>query len=102
MHRTRSDCSGFSLETPDLINGVRNGVVEWGYTSKHTKDVTHNITVADLRWLAPYLQTITADQLHTGLKASGATDRQAACWDGALENRIRQIEAVARLGRNWR
>lgn len=102
MHRTRGDCSGFTQETPDLINGVRDGVVEWGFTSKHTNDVTHNITVEDLRWLAPYLQSITDDQLRTGLKASGATDRQTDCWAGALENRMQQVEAVARLGRLWR
>ncbi len=102
MHRTRSDCSGFFLQTPDFITGVRNGVVRWGYTSKRTGDVTRGITVADLRWLVPYLQPITAAQVHSGLMASGATDRQAACWNGALETRIRQIETVARLGRNWR
>ena len=101
MDRTRSDCSGFSLETPDFIKGVRGNVVEWGYIGKRTRDVTENITVDDLRWLAPFLERITPAEIRSGLKASGATDRQTACWAGALENRMRQIEAVARTGRYW-
>ncbi len=101
MNRTRSDCSGFALQTPAFITGVRNGVVQWGYTSKRT-DITQGITVADLRWLAPYLGAINAAEIRRGLKASGATDRQAVCWDGSLEDRIRQIQTVARLGRYWR
>ncbi|HUB80487.1 MAG TPA: hypothetical protein VMB03_16900 [Bryobacteraceae bacterium] len=99
MGRTRADCSGFFYQTPDFITGVDHGVVKWGYKSKRTKDVTKGITVADLRWLAPYLDAITPAQMRIGLKASGATDRQAACWEGALSGRIHQIDTVARTGK---
>jgi len=99
MHRTRSDCSGFALETPEFIQGVRHGHVEWGYSGKRTADTTRGITVEDLRWVSPYLARITDTEIRTGLKASGATDRQTACWAGALEDRMRQIETVARSGR---
>jgi hypothetical protein len=100
--RTRSDCSGFHYQTPEFITGVSGGVVRWGYQSKRTQDVTKGITVADLRWLAPYLNAIKPAEIRIGLKASGATDRQAACWEQALTERIHQIDTVVRTGRYWR
>jgi hypothetical protein len=102
MRRTRSDCSGFVLDTPAFVTGVRESVVEWGYSGKHAQDVTSAITVEDLKWLAPYLERITDSEIRAGLKASGATERQMTCWAEALVNRIHQLEAVARLGRSWR
>ncbi|HUK16295.1 MAG TPA: hypothetical protein VLW65_07760 [Bryobacteraceae bacterium] len=102
MRRTRSDCSGFTRDSPHFINGVRGNVVEWGYSGKHEDDVRGGITLDDLRWLAPYLERITGEEIRAGLEASGATQRQTACWAGALEYRIRAIEAVARTGRYWR
>ena len=98
MRRTRSDCSGFSADTPRLITGVHGNVVVWGYSGKHEDDVRNGITVDDLRWLFPYLSAITAEQIRAGLKASGATDRQIASWTESLESRIHQVEAVARTG----
>jgi hypothetical protein len=100
LRRTRSDCSGFAQDTRHFITGVRGDVVEWGYAGKRAQDVKAGITVEDLRWLAPYLERITDQEIRTGLKASGATDRQTACWADALEDRMRQVEAVARLGRH--
>ncbi len=102
MRRTRSDCSGFTADSPDLITGVRGNIVEWRYSGKNQDDVKSGITVDDLRWLAPYLERITAEEIRAGLKASGATPRQTACWAGALEYRMRAIEAVAQTGRYWR
>jgi len=51
--------------------------------------------VDDLRWLAPHLSGITNEHLVAGLKASGATDRQARCWSGSIEKRIQQLKAAA-------
>jgi len=100
--RTRSDCSGFSADTPHLITGVHGNVVVWGYSGKHADDVRNGITVDDLRWLAPHLSAITAEQIRVGLGASGATDRENACWTESLESRIHEVEAVARTGRESR
>jgi hypothetical protein len=102
MRRTRSDCSGFSADTPQLITGVQGNVVVWGYSGKHEDDVRNDITVDDLRWLAPQLSAITPDQIRAGLKASGATDRQNASWTESLESRIHEVEAVARTGQYYR
>jgi hypothetical protein len=98
LRRTRSDCSGFSADTPHLITKVDGDVVVWGYSGKHETDVRSGITVDDLRWLAPHLSAITAEQIRAGLKASGATDGQTACWTESLESRIHEIGSVARTG----
>jgi hypothetical protein len=98
MRRTRSDCSGYAADTPKLITAVRGNVVEWGYEGKHQDDVRGFITVEDLRWLAPYLARITDEQIRAGLKASGATGRQTACWAEAIGSRVREIQMVAQTG----
>jgi hypothetical protein len=98
MRRTRSDCSGYAIDTPRLITAVRGNVVEWGFEGKHQDDVRGGITVNDLRWLAPYLVRITDGEIRAGLKASGATERQTACWAGAIESRVREIQTVAQTG----
>jgi hypothetical protein len=98
MRRTRSDCSGFVADTPHFVEGVQNGEVEFGYSGKHGEDVKAGISVEDVRWLAPYLQRIADADIRAGLKGSGATDRQTVCWAGALEDRIGQLEQVARTG----
>jgi hypothetical protein len=99
MQRTRSDCSGYTAETPRLIAAVHGNVIEWGYSGKHDQDVRSGITVNDLRWLAPYLARITDVQIRAGLKSSGATGRQTACWASAIESRIREIQTVAQTGK---
>ena len=96
--RTRGDCSGFRADTPHLISGVHGSIVLWGYSGKHEGDVRNGITIDDLRWLAPHLSAITAEQIRAGLKASGATDRENASWTESLEMRIHAVEALARTG----
>jgi hypothetical protein len=100
--RTRSDCSGFSADTPHLITGINGNVVVWGYSGKHEDDIRNGITIDDLRWLAPYLSAVAAEQIRAGLKSSGATDRQTASWTDSLESRIQEVEAVARTGQSSR
>jgi hypothetical protein len=100
--RTRSDCTGFSADTPRLITGVRDNVVVWGYSGKHEEIVRNGITVDDLRWLDPYLSAITDEQIRAGLKASGANDRENATCTEALESRIHQVQTVARTGQYTR
>ena len=75
--------------------GIRS-ILAGGYSGKHAQDVKSGITVDDLRWLAPYLERITGEEIRAGLKASGATDRQTECWAAALEQRMRRVEAVAK------
>lgn len=92
--RDQSDCAGFALDTPKFVRRTPNGL-DWGFSGKHAGDLT-DVTVDDLRWISPKLSAITDDQLIAGLKASGATDRQARCWTISLQNRIHQIADAAR------
>jgi hypothetical protein len=52
--------------------------------------------VEDVRWLLPYLSRATPDGISVALKTSGATERQAHCWAMSIENRIEQLQAIAK------
>ncbi len=95
MRRDRSDCSGFAADTPKFVRSAHGGPIAWGYSGKH-EEVRSGITADDIRWLLQYLHRITPEEIQAGLKASGATDRQTACWSDSIQDRIRQLEAVAR------
>ncbi len=96
FRRDQSDCSGYVRDTPRFIRGVHGNQVEFGFVGKHGDDLNRGITVEDVRWLLPYLLRITPGQLRAGLEASGAADRQTACWAAAIEHRIQQLQAVAK------
>jgi hypothetical protein len=96
LRRDQSDCPSFVEDSPHFVKGVRAGEIEWGFDGKHGDDLRKGITVADVRWLLPHLRRITPEQLQAGLKASGATERQAGCWAGAIGERIRQLSDVAK------
>jgi len=96
MRRDQSDCSGYTHDDTNFVKHVSGGGIEWGYEGKHSQDVESNLTIDDVHWLLQQLDRIRREDLHTGLKASGATDRQASCWAAAIENRIQQLQAVAR------
>ena len=96
MRRDQSDCAGYTRDDSNFIKHADGAAIDWGYEGKHAVDIKTNITIGDVRWLLPYLERIRDEDLHTGLKASGATDRQTACWAAAIENRIHQLQAVAR------
>jgi hypothetical protein len=94
--RTRSDCSGFADDSSKFIKGTAGEIIEWGFRGKHEADVTNGITIDDARWLLGYMRSITDEEIRTGLRASGATERQTACWAWAINDRVHQLEAVAR------
>src|SRR5205807_3965265 len=88
--RGKSDCSGYTRDTPHFVKGVRQNLVEFGYTGKHN-DIKEGISTDDVRWLLRYLERVPADELRAGLKASGATERQSTCWSNAIENRVQEL-----------
>ena len=96
LRRDQSDCASYTQDTPHLVQGVQQNQVKWGFSGKHDADLKSGISVEDVRWLLTYLQLITQEQLQTGLKASGATERQSGCWARAIEDRIQELQAIAR------
>ncbi len=96
LRRDQSDSVGFAADTPQFIRDVQPGRIDWGYSGKFSDEIKAGIGRTDIEWLMPYLGRITPDDIHAGLIASGATQRQADCWTSSLQERIRQLKMAAR------
>jgi hypothetical protein len=93
--RGRWDCEGFSAQTPLLVQGVDGESVRWGYTGQRTADITDNISVEDVRWIAGYLGRLSDAQLRAAVVASGGTPDEAACFASALAARTNALRHIA-------
>ncbi|HEX6972763.1 MAG TPA: hypothetical protein VF147_00095 [Vicinamibacterales bacterium] len=89
--RGRWDPAGFAAQTPDFVQAVDDGVVQFGYAGQRTADVADDIKVTDVAWLYRYLGRITERQLRDALAASGANDEDAEQFTRALRERIAQL-----------
>jgi hypothetical protein len=98
LTRTKWDCVGFASQNADFVRGVKDGLVQWGYTGQRTDEATEGVTVEHVRWLHSYLRRVTDGQLREGLVASGAGPEEAECFTRALRGRIEQLGRVAELG----
>jgi hypothetical protein len=94
ISREKWDCGGFTGQTRNFIKGVKNGMVEFGYSGQHSKDFWSDIKVQDVQWLIQYLDRITDDQLKAGLASAGATPEDQVCFTKALRERIIQLRNV--------
>lgn len=94
--RDKFDCRAYSGQTPRFVLGANHGIVRWGYSGKHSPDITGNIRTSDVEWLLQYLGRITDEQLRRGLAASGATPEQMECFVPSIRDRIRQLQALSR------
>jgi hypothetical protein len=92
---TKWDCKGFAAQTPRFIKGVEDGLVQFGFSGKHEKDLSGDITVEDVKWLLKYLGPISDEQIRQGLFASGATANESDCYTVALRQRIEKLRQVA-------
>ena len=98
-NRTKWDCKGYTEQTPGLVKGVHNGLVDWGYTGQHTEDAVKGIQVSDVAWLMRYLGRVTDSQLRAGLRASGGTPDETECFTRAVRARITELRRVVDAGR---
>jgi hypothetical protein len=96
FQRTRWDAAAYAHQSAEFVRGVKDGRVVWGFQGKHGADVTTGITVDDVRWLLPYLTAISEEQLQAGLKASGASPVDARKFSAAIQQRIAQLQQIAR------
>lgn len=96
--RTKWDSKGFSSQSQDLVKGVQNGEVQWGYAGTHGADITKGIRVTDVQWLMRYLGQLTDAQIRRGLAASGATGEDLDLYARALRDRIQALDRIARTG----
>ncbi len=95
--REKWDCEGYAKQNREFVTSARNGRVEFGYKGQRTDDIRDGISVADLKWLMQYLGRITDQQLHDGLKASGATLQEEECFVRAIRERLEQLKSVAQF-----
>lgn len=102
LTRTKWDCEGFASQNAELVRGVENGVVAWGYTGQRTDEATEGLTIEDVRWLHARVSRITDRQLRDGLLACGATEEEADCFTRALRERIELLGRVAESGDAYR
>ena len=94
--REKWDAEGYASQTPDFIDEVEDGIVEWGYKGQRTSDGKDNISVADVRWLLQYVGRISDSQIRAGLQASGATAAEIRLFAPAIRTRINQMRSAAR------
>jgi hypothetical protein len=94
--REKWDSKGYASQTPEFIRKVKDGIVEWGYHGQRTSDGSHNISVADLRWVLRYVGRIGDAQIRAGLVASGATPAEVASFAPAIRARINQMRSAVR------
>jgi hypothetical protein len=88
------DCAGFTRQSREFMQGVRNGMVAFGYRGQHTKDFDSGVRASDVVWLMQWLGRVSDDQLRAGLQASGANENETACLSAALRDRIEQLRTV--------
>ena len=92
------DCSAFTAQTKSFLQGRAGQYLRFGFTGQHTDDFKNDITVEDVRWLMRYLGRITDAQIQNGLRASGATPDEAACFAMQLRERINQLRCAVSSG----
>jgi hypothetical protein len=94
--RQKWDAQGFLNESPNLVKGVDNGTVIWGYTGQRTSDAIQNISVEDVRWLCSYLSQLKDSQFEAGLRASGASEEEVKMFVRGLRERINHLAEIVR------
>lgn len=87
------DCAGFTAQTPELVKGVHDGHVVFGFEG-HVPGFNDGIAPTDVRWLTDRLGRITDAQIRAGLVASGATIAEVDCFGKALRDRVAALLAI--------
>jgi hypothetical protein len=95
FRRSRWDSAAYERQTSHFVKQGRDGELLWGFTGKHGPEIRAGITVADVRWLVPYLRRTTGEQLRAGLLASGGSTVEAERFTRCIQNRITQLKSIA-------
>ena len=90
--RSKWEPKDYEKQNKDFIKGVKNGIVEWGYSGQHSGDWTRGIPVAHVQWLMQYLGRITDAQITAGLVACGADPAEVKTYSAAVRDRINQLK----------
>ena len=98
--REKWHSQGYQSQSKEFIKGVKDDLVQWGYSGQHTKEATEGISAADVKWLLQYVGRVTDEQIRAGLQAAGATPTEVESFAGGIGERINQMKRLrARLPR---
>ena len=95
LFRSKWDAAGYEAQTPEFVAGVEDGIVRWNYIGQRTAEAREQISVADVRWLYQYIGRIKDAQLGDGLRASGATEEEVACFTRAIRARLDMLKRIS-------
>lgn len=94
FRRGKWDCDGYADQSDDFVKGVKNGMLESGYSGQHTDSIKDNIPVAHARWLLGYLGKLSDAQIRAALRSSGASASDVTCFTSAVRTRISELRRV--------
>lgn len=94
ISREKWDCRSYQGQNRSFVKGVKNGLVEFGYSGQHTKDFANDIKVADVQWLVGIVGKLSDKQIADALQAGGASAEDQACFAKAIRERIDALKAV--------
>lgn len=93
--REKWDCKGYADQNQEFITSAWKGRMEFGYKGQRTDDIRSGVRITDLKWIVSYIGRITDSQLRDGLRASGATEEEVACFTRAIRERLDQMKTIA-------
>lgn len=94
FRRAKWDCDGYAGQNDEFVKGVKEGMVEFGYSGQHTGTIKDGIPVAHVKWLMTYLGKLTDNQIRAALRASGASPGDEECFARAVRGRISALQAI--------
>ena len=92
--RNKWDADGYRAQTRAFVRSDDGESVRWGYRGKHAKDITTGVGIEDVRWLLPYLTSMSDEDLRAGLRASGASAAETETYTTSIRNRIEQLRRL--------
>ena len=92
--RSNWRCAEFTAQSADFVERVDAHQVVFQYEGAVNQGFRTGIPPAHVMWLMNYLGRITDAQLNAGFKAAGAGNSDAACFTGALRERIEELRKV--------
>jgi hypothetical protein len=93
--RGRWDPEAYAAQNDLFVTGMDGQIVHWGYQGQRTADITHDITVEDVRWFHTRAGALRDDQLRAAFRSSGATADQVEQFTAAVRGRLEKLREIA-------
>ncbi len=89
--RGRWNAQDYASQTAQLVTGVRDGFLQWGYAGQRTADAAEGISMADVRWFNQRVAALTDVQMADALRASGGTPEEVQAFTTAIRARLDRL-----------